>query len=144
MGVQAVRMDEAGVATVVDLTEGGKKTLEGLYDAIGCGTVDVVGIDPPRLDMWIDDEGLYAFEPVRNYLAEHVCQRRGRVTGGIVGAVVFAAVDGEGNTASLDDELREELLALSRRFQGARAHRLLVEHLRKRAAKLAEFQEARL
>ncbi len=139
-------MDEAGVATVVDLTEGGKKTLEGLYEAIGCRFVDVVRVAPPQLDMWIDDEGLYAFEAMPNVLAEHIVSTvtRQRLVQRIVGAVVFAATNDEGETVSLDQRMVEDLLESSRRWQAKGLHQVLAERLVERNARLAEMREERV
>jgi hypothetical protein len=59
-----------GTTEGIDLTPG--DSLRGMREAIGCQLVDCIEVIPgsasrPGIDIWIDDEGLYAKAP--NFLA---------------------------------------------------------------------------
>jgi hypothetical protein len=119
MGVQAVKIDTEGVATVVDL---GENTLKGFYEHIGCQWVDVVRLDPDKgFDMWIDDEGAVVAEPVVNVVATGIARQHGFDWQPYYGTVVFAASNDEGDTIDLPEEHRTLLLAISERWQKAPA-----------------------
>lgn len=78
--------------------------------AIGCRLLDVVALTS-RLDMWIDDEGLYDFpvNPVATALARHY----GFVWQGYHGPVVLCSVDTNGNSIDLNiDQVRAVLTRL--------------------------------
>lgn len=78
------------------------KTLPWLYQTIGCNMVDVVGL-PEDLDFWIDDEGNFAENPEPNIIATLFALNFGvNLTAPIVGTVVLAAHDEDGNTVGLD------------------------------------------
>lgn len=113
MGVQAVKIDTEGVATVVDL---GENTLKGLQDAACARFVDVVRLHP-RLDMWIDDEGAVLMEPVVNEVASLIARGFGFVHQPYFGDVVFASHDDEGNTTSLSEHDQRVLLTAAERYR---------------------------
>lgn len=56
----AVALTCEGEFTDIELTAG--DTLPGLYQAIGCGLVDVVALTA-QLDMWVDEEGMITSGP---------------------------------------------------------------------------------
>lgn len=75
------------------------ETLPWLYRNIGCNLVDVVGM-PQDLDFWLDDEGLY---PEPNIMASLFALNFGvNLAAPIVGNVILAKHDGQGNTVGLD------------------------------------------
>jgi len=72
--------------------------LDTLRDLIGCAYVDVVRLTS-RLDMWIDDEGVYTQPP--NPVATALAQRYGRTWQSYHGTVVLAAFNEDGDTIGL-------------------------------------------
>lgn len=87
--------------------------LTGLYAAIGCRNVDVVGLTD-ELDMWIDDEGLFVDEPAINHAAcGLVRQLRGELHQAYYGTVVFANHNEDGDTTSLSERAVEAIRELS-------------------------------
>lgn len=116
MGVQAVRIDTDGAATLVDL---GDDTLKGFYREIDCKSVDVVRLVPDEVDMWIDDEGLCVAEPEVNLLATALARTFGYTWQAYYGIVVFTATDGEGETVSLPVVWQERLLRIAAQFDAS-------------------------
>ncbi len=108
--VLAVRLDVDGTATVIDLekTETGVGTA--LRAALECELFDVVRLGS-GLDMWLDEEGLCVGEPVVNEVATRIARFYGFTWQPYVGPVVFASVDDEGETQSLESEQIAALLA---------------------------------
>lgn len=85
-------------------------SLTAMRNAIGCRLVDVVSLTD-RIDMWIDDEGLYN-HPV-NPVATALARRYGFVWQPYHGPVVLATVDEDGNSLNLTiDQVRGQLTAL--------------------------------
>lgn len=66
--------------------------------AIGCRLLDVVALTS-RLDMWIDDEGLYTQKV--NAPATLLARHHGFVWQPYYGPVVLCSVDDEGNSINL-------------------------------------------
>lgn len=113
MGIQAVKLDTDGVATVVDL---GENTLAGFYEHIGCRLVDVVRI-APDLDMWIDDEGALVESPVVNPVATALAAAHGFRHQPYVGTVVFTGgADDEGDTVECGLLWRYRILKASEKW----------------------------
>ena len=116
MGVQAVRIDTDGAATLVDL---GDDPLKGFYREIDCRSVDVVRLVPDEVDMWIDDEGLCVADPEVNLLATALARTFGYTWQAYYGIVVFTATDGEGETVSLPGVWQDRLLRIAAGFAGS-------------------------
>lgn len=76
----------------------GEDSLTQMYRAIGCDRVDCVGLTD-RIDMWIDDEGLYNFPP--NPLATALARHFGFTFQAYHGPVVLCGVDSEGRSVDL-------------------------------------------
>ncbi|MEF2977668.1 DUF3846 domain-containing protein [Subtercola sp. YIM 133946] len=58
-----IRIDNDGVLSTVSIYATNTHTrLLGMYQHIGCTTVDVIGLDG-GIDVWVDDEGLYTQNP---------------------------------------------------------------------------------
>lgn len=135
MGLQAVRMDTEGVATVIDLNEGGIETAEGIRLGIGSRWFDCVRL-AGNLDMWIDDEGMYAgggdprivelFRRVGltvpdewedaelNLTATMIAKLYGHVWQPYAGNVVFTGgADDEGVTLAIGEIAKDALVKLS-------------------------------
>jgi hypothetical protein len=73
---------------------------------IGCRLVDVVALTD-RLDMWLDDEGIY--EQQVNPVATALARRFGYTWQDYHGPVVLCSVDQDGNSIDLT---RDQLLGL--------------------------------
>jgi hypothetical protein len=86
-------------------------SLAAMCKAIGCALLDVVALTS-RLDMWIDDEGMYTQQI--NPVATALARRHGFVWQPYFGpVVVLATSDAEGDTHNLTiDQLRGQLAAL--------------------------------
>ena len=97
MGVALVIHPEGDVVEV-NLKPGGDH-LALMREHLGCRLVDVVALTD-RLDMWIDDEGLYN-HPV-NVPATALARRFGFVWQPYHGPVLLCSVDREGNSIDLD------------------------------------------
>lgn len=91
----------------------GDDSLKTMCAAIGCSLVDVVRLTS-RIDMWIDDEGLYnhPVNPAATALARHY----GFVWQPYHGPVVLTSVDRDGNTLELT---KDQLVALLTRLLDA-------------------------
>ncbi|QLF83352.1 hypothetical protein SEA_NICEHOUSE_108 [Rhodococcus phage NiceHouse] len=59
--VTALLVTVQGEVSTVDLAEEGS-TLQGMYKAIGCTSVDRISLTP-NVDMWLDDEGAITTDP---------------------------------------------------------------------------------
>ena len=78
------------------------ETLLWLYQNIECGMVDVIGM-PQDLDFWFDDEGTFTENPEPNIMASLFALNFGvNLAAPIVGNVILAKHDGQGNTVGLD------------------------------------------
>ncbi|GJF02046.1 hypothetical protein PSD17_10100 [Pseudonocardia sp. D17] len=108
-GVQVLTLTPAGELTDAMLPAG--DTLRGLQEAIGCACVDVIQLSS-RLDIWLDDEGLWKPEPQLNRGAMAVLASFGYVGAAIVGTAVFAEHDAEGDTTSLSESARTAIREL--------------------------------
>jgi hypothetical protein len=104
------------VSTSLVLTPGGdvrevtlpdSGSLHFMYQQMGCSTVDVVRLTS-RLDMWIDDNGIYT-QPV-NVMATALAQRYGKVYQPYHGTVLLCSVDEHGNSINLTVEQVRGLL----------------------------------
>lgn len=81
-----------------------------MREHLGCRLVDVVALTD-RLDMWLDDEGIYTqpVNPVATALARHFGFRWQRYHG----PALLCSVDSEGNSVDLDrDQVRALLTRL--------------------------------
>lgn len=81
-----------------------------MREHLGCSLVDVVALTD-RLDMWLDDEGLYTqpVNPVATALARHY----GFVWQPYYGPVLLCGVDSEGASIDLDgDQFRALVVRL--------------------------------
>ena len=76
----------------------GRSHLPLMREHIGCRLVDVVALTD-RLDMWIDDEGLYT-QPVNPY-ATALARHHGFVWQPYHGPVLLCSVDIDGNSSDL-------------------------------------------
>ncbi len=76
----------------------GDARLDGMYTAIGCRMVDVVGYSD-TIDVWVDDEGIY--NSVLNVELSIMLDIRhgGRGQGAWAGAGLFLGVDQESGTS---------------------------------------------
>lgn len=95
-----------GNVTDVNLNAGADH-LALMYEHIGCRTVDVVGLTS-RLDMWLDDDGLYTqpLNPVATLLARHY----GFTWQPYHGPVLLCGVNAEGDSTDLDGHQIRALL----------------------------------
>lgn len=98
----AIKIQPDGVLTRLDLPTDGT-TLSWLYQEIGCDLVDCIGL-PHGLDFWIDDEGLYSGAQA-NLVASLFALMFGDLNLGhpIMGTVIVAKHDDDGNTIALDN-----------------------------------------
>lgn len=88
--------------------------LDAAYEAIDCRSVDVVQVSD-TLDVWLDDEGLFAESPQVNYPVMVVVAAMGApLVQPLVGTAVLARHDGMGNTVSL---LPEQITAIRDLFE---------------------------
>lgn len=78
-----------------------------MYEHLNCRAVDVVALTG-RLDMWLDDEGVYT-QPV-NPAATALARHYGYVWQPYHGPVMLCSVDGEGNSIDLDTAQLRALL----------------------------------
>ena len=85
--------------TVIELPEDGEN-LRLMYEKLECRSVDVVELTP-RVDMWLDDEGMYN-QPA-NIVATALAQRFGKVHQMYHGPVLLTANAG-GETVPLAPE----------------------------------------
>ncbi|GAA0990038.1 DUF3846 domain-containing protein [Subtercola frigoramans] len=61
--ITGIRIDNDGALSTVCIDATNTHTrLLGMYQHIGCTTVDVIGLEG-SIDAWVDDEGLYTQEP---------------------------------------------------------------------------------
>lgn len=115
MGIQAVKLDTDGVATVIDLGDDNGRAFR---EHIGCTWFDVVRL-APDLDMWVDDEGAIFADPVMNPVASALAASAG------FGPVIFGTVvltggaDAEGDTVGIGEAWRDRVLAASAVWQSA-------------------------
>lgn len=79
--------------------------------AIGCRLLDVVRLTS-KLDMWIDDEGIYT-KPM-NPVATALARRHGYVRQPYFGPVVIASADSEGETINLT---RDQVIGVLRSLE---------------------------
>ncbi len=80
-------IDDDGTVYKVKPGENSLKDLQALV----MGLIELVRISP-KVDGWVNEEGLIAGDFVYNFLGSHVCGRE------LVGPVVFTSSDEEGNT----------------------------------------------
>jgi hypothetical protein len=97
-----IRIDVAGdLATVgIDGTTS-QSRLSGMYEAITCSTVDVVGLDG-EIDLWVDDEGLYMQEP--NPTLTAMVRITNPFQTHLSGPGLFLGTNEDGDTVSLTTE----------------------------------------
>jgi len=86
-----------GTITEISFKAGGDH-LALMREHIGCSLVDCVALTS-RIDMWIDEEGLYA-QPV-NLPATAFAAHHGFTWQSYHGPVILCSVDGEGDTVDL-------------------------------------------
>lgn len=79
-----------------------------MREHLDCRLVDVVALTD-RLDMWLDDEGVYG-KPV-NSIATSLARRYGYVWQPYHGSVLLCSVDGEGASTDLDTAQLRAVLA---------------------------------
>lgn len=79
--------------------EPGRNHVAVMREHLGCSLVDCVALTD-RLDMWIDDEGLYT-QPV-NPVATALARRHGLTWQPYHGPVLLCGVDADGNSTDLD------------------------------------------
>ncbi|MFI6900289.1 DUF3846 domain-containing protein [Nonomuraea sp. NPDC050394] len=84
-----------------------ENSLPVMYREIGCRSVDVVRLTS-RLDMWLDDEGIYT-QPV-NPFATALAQQHGYVHQPYFGNALLCSVDDEGNSIDLTTDQVRALL----------------------------------
>lgn len=109
MDIQALLIGTDGTLTPVGLPADTSARLQTMYDSIGCTSVDVVALTN-RIDMWLDDEGLYT-QPI-NHVATKLAQRFGRTYQPYHGPVLITGgADNEGDTLPLDTDKANALLA---------------------------------
>lgn len=90
---------------------GDQSVLKDLYEAIGCRTVDVVRL-AERLDMWLDDDGMYTQEV--NRLATLVAWSFGYQAQEYYGTVVFlGGANAAGDTIGLKEPAVKRLERLT-------------------------------
>lgn len=90
----------------INLQSSDSTTLQQLREHIGCSTVDRVALTD-RIDMWLDDEGLYT-QPV-NAPATALARHFGLDWQAYHGPAVICGADDEGGTTDLS---RAQLVAL--------------------------------
>lgn len=90
-----------GGVTELEVPATSHDRLQALYAAIGCHTVDVVRLTT-RLDMWVDDEGMFT-QPV-NLAATVLARHYGRTAQFYHGPAVIAGLDSQGTTIALTDD----------------------------------------
>lgn len=78
-----------------------------MREHLGCRLVDVVALTN-RLDMWLDDEGLYT-QPI-NEIGTALARRHGFVCQPYHGPVLLCSVDRSGASVDLDTEQLRALL----------------------------------
>jgi len=64
--------------------------------ALVIGRIELVRVSP-KVDAWVNEEGLIAGDFVYNFLGSHVCGRE------LVGPVVFTSCDEDGNTSPVPE-----------------------------------------
>jgi hypothetical protein len=106
----ALRLGVDGEITEVEMPADADSHLATIRGAIGCQLVDVVALTQ-RLDMWLDDEGMYT-QPV-NPIATALARRHGFTWQPYFGAVVLCSVTADGDSIALTrDQLRAVLTSL--------------------------------
>lgn len=96
--------------SIVDVQlEAGGDRLEVMRELLGCRLVDVVALTD-RLDMWLDDEGMFT-RPM-NPVATALARRFGFVWQPYYGPVLLAATDSAGGSADLGIGQLRAILAL--------------------------------
>lgn len=107
----AVLLTPQGDIVQIDLPADGGDRLTVMYSVMRCRNVDVVALTD-RLDMWLDDEGLYN-HPV-NPLATYLAVRHGFTWQKYHGPVlVTGGADADGDTLPLTaDQVRALLTSL--------------------------------
>jgi hypothetical protein len=118
MRARLVRVD--GSTEMVELPGNSSGNLTAMYKAMGCDCVDVVrlvktGPGRPGLDMWIDDNGMFANQP--NIFATILA---GAINGGVIRQAIYGDVlltggaDSEGDTlplTSVQDSVLRDMIA---------------------------------
>lgn len=84
---RGIRLTPAGEVTETAIGQGG----DGIRDAIGCRSVDVISLEH-RIDLWVDDEGLLVAEPQLNLPATLLAHALGVQTA-VFGTAVALSVD---------------------------------------------------
>ena len=84
-----------------EFTEFEQETLQDFYDKLECDCFDIasrkVGTEGRRYDIFVDDVGLLKENPIISAIDSHFRPA-------LVGNLVFANHDNEGNTTSLSDD----------------------------------------
>lgn len=88
-------------AHLIDAPLPGTTTMDGLYAAIKCQSVDLVRLED-GIDMWVDDEGAINGSDV-NLAASIVANRLGNPGTILFGSVVLAATNDDGDTIGLTE-----------------------------------------
>ncbi|MFD9047754.1 DUF3846 domain-containing protein [Streptomyces zaomyceticus] len=107
--MSALLITPKGEITLVELPADTGERLTAMYSLMRCDSVDVVALTN-RLDMWLDDEGLFR-QPV-NRLATLVARRFGWTYQSYHGAVLLTGgANEEGETLPLSEDKTRALLA---------------------------------
>jgi len=111
MASQVTRIAAAVITSDFRITEvelDAAHTLDELYRLIQCRWVDVVALDK-NVDMWIDDEGMYANDEP-NWATTTIAHAFGFVAQPYFGTAVFTGgVDEDGNSTPLDPQSLQKL-----------------------------------
>lgn len=104
--ITGIRIDEDGTLTVVTIDNTSITGIAaGIRLQVGCEVFDLLRF-PDRIDMWLDDEGLYRanVNPVASAIG-HLHE----TADVICGPVLFLSSNGDGDTLSLTDEQRADI-----------------------------------
>jgi hypothetical protein len=107
MTEKAVVYKTSGVKVVVEFEVGDSYNL--LSSTVG-GLIECVGLPGKNLDMWINEEGKYVSEYQNPRATAIFDEAFGGVDDIIMGDVIFARCNNEGETIGLTDEQVEYLL----------------------------------
>ncbi|RFA17845.1 DUF3846 domain-containing protein [Subtercola boreus] len=100
--ITGILIDTYGVLSTISIDGTTSHTrLSGMYEQIGCRTVDVIGLEG-RIDVWVDDEGLYMQEP--NPTLTGMLRLTRPFQTHLSGAGLFLTTDEEGDTLPLTPE----------------------------------------
>ncbi|MFZ2175684.1 MAG: DUF3846 domain-containing protein [Rhodococcus sp. (in: high G+C Gram-positive bacteria)] len=104
---QALRVGTNGAVEEIDL---GTEATSRIREVIDCQMLEVVRLTPD-LDMWVDEEGLYAAQPEVNRTATAIAWAHGFVWQRYLGVAVFTSHDQHGAVTALTDLQMSALMA---------------------------------